>query len=314
MSSSGAALAERTADESLRIEGISHLAIPVRDLDEAVDFYCGALGFTPESAVALPECGTHAVLTAASGQYIALSVDPDRIPPTESGVHSAYRITGATRNAILKRLAQRGVEVFSYREVRPAEARDNCYLHDPSGNRVQLVISPDATGDEAIGAIDHAAVQTIDIEWCEEFYVGRLGLSVDCVVGWRTEDYVLARRWRDGEEDIAPGSMRLDKRYSTIHGTDPVPRPNMQLFVKTGANVLGMYLASQPFQHPPEEAIVGTPRVAFRVSEAGLEAIAARLAAMPIPFAGPVAHAAGSPLSRSLFCKDPGANFIEFCC
>ncbi len=318
MSSSVDLMAKAPGLTDIRLDGINHLAVNVNDIDAALDFYCDILGLAHEPAVGLPQCGSHAVVRAASGQRIALCRCESPRPSADAGVHNAYRVTARAREEILERIARQGGQVFSYREVRPAEAGDNCYFYDPFGNRIQLVLTGDGVNDgrygPAIQAIDHATIQTIDIEWEEEFYVGMLGLPVDCHVGRRTADYVLAQMWKDGKEDMAPGIMRLDKRYSTIHGTDPVPRPNMQIFVKIGGDVLGIYLTNKTFQEPPEEMVVGTPRTAFRVTRTALAAIAASLESAKHPTVGPVEHPTASPVRYSLYCKDPGANFIEFCC
>jgi catechol-2,3-dioxygenase len=60
--------------------------------------------------------------------------------------------------------------------------------------------------------------------------------------------------------------------------------------------------------------VVGTPRTAFRVTRAALAAIAAGLESAKHPIVGPVEHPTASPVRHSLYCKDPGGNFIEFCC
>ena len=112
---------------------------------------------------------------------------------------------------------------------------------------------------------------------------------------------------------MAPGCRRWDIRYNVYHGKDPVARPNVQLFVQAGDGVLGIYLAVEHFQEPPEEQVVGLPRIAFALAPQDIEPMAELLADWG-PMVGPVAHPAGSPRSRSLFVKDPGGNFIEFCC
>jgi hypothetical protein len=60
--------------------------------------------------------------------------------------------------------------------------------------------------------------------------------------------------------------------------------------------------------------VVGTPRTAFRVTRAAMAVIAARLEGAKHPTVGPVEHPTASPVRCSLYCKDPGANFIECCC
>ena len=301
--------------DDIKLEGISHVAVNVADLEAARAFYCGLLGFALEADTSLPECGRHIVVATASGQRVALCQKDGFAPLADIGIHNGYKVSAAARRTILERLGREKIEVSSYREIRPAEAKDNCYVYDPCGNRLQLVVTDaPSDGQSLIQGIDHVTLQAADVEWAETFYVSRLGLPIDCVVGWRTADYVLARAWREGKESMAPGQMRLDKRYSTIHGTDPVPRPNMQIFVKIGDGALGVYLANKHFQMPPEQLVIGTPRVAFRMSRTALAALAAQMESSGQPTSGLVDHPSASPVRRSIYAKDPGGNFIEFCC
>lgn len=300
----------------VRLIGYSHVALTVADPGAAREFYRDALGFADAGTDTLPDCGRHTAVTAASGQHVAL-VQGARDPRlSATGIHHAFRVTAAARDEILARLARRGIEVSRYREDRPAEEPHNLYFADPFGNRLQLVTVAKGTGvrsDALVEGIDHAAVQAIDVEWEEKFYVGHLGLPIEHVVGWRTADYVRARLWGDGKEEMAPGARRWDKRYNVMHGKDPVPRPNAQLYVRTGDGVLGIYLADTHFQAPPEEEIVGVPRLAFAVRRERMPALAERLADWG-PVVGPIDHVASAPWRQSLFIRDRGANFIEFCC
>jgi catechol 2,3-dioxygenase-like lactoylglutathione lyase family enzyme len=297
------------------LTGISHVAVLVDELEAARAFYGDLLGFRPIGTDVLPSCGHHVLFATASGQLVALCEGEKDPGLADTGIHQGYRVTAAARDEILRRLAGRGVEVHRYKEDRPAEDAHNIYFYDPSGNRLQLVAVEGgrAVDGVLIGGIDHAAVQAIDVEWEEKFYTRHLGLPVDHVVGWRTADYARARAWGDGKDPMAPGCRRWDKRYNAYHGTDPVPRPNVQLFVKTGDAILGIYLAVNHFQAPPEEDVVGLPRIAFAVPSAEFDRLGELLSDWG-PMVGPVDHPAGSPRRRSLFFKDPGANFIEFCC
>lgn len=307
---------EARGQSAARLTSISHLSLVVGDLAAARSFYCDTVGFGLVGSDVLPSCGHHVLLTAASGQMVALCEGDKDAALVDTGVHQAYRVTAAARDEILARLSRAGVTVHRYKEDRPAEDAHNFYFFDPFGNRLQLVAVSDgvSSGDKVlIGGIDHAAVQAIDVEWEEKFYIRHLGLPIDHVVGWRTADYARARLWGEGKDPMAPGCRRWDKRYTAMHGTDPVPRPNAQLFVRTGDAVLGVYLAVNHFQEPPEEDIVGLPRVAFSVIAQDFDRLAERLADWG-PVVGPVSHPAGSPRARSLFFKDPGANFLEFCC
>ena len=317
MSSSAATLAERP-QSGVALAGISHLAVLVDDVAAARSFYTDMLGFRSIGSDVLPHCGHHALLTTASGQLLALCAGEKDPGLVLTGLHQAYRVTAAARDVILSRLAESGTTIHRYKEDRPAEDGDNLYIFDPFGNRLQLVTIPGdraPRGGEAalITGIDHVAVQAADVEWQEKFYTRHLGLPVEHVVGWRTADYARARDWGEGKDPMAPGCRRWDKRYNIMHGKDPVPRPNVQLFVTVGDSVLGIYLADNHFQEPPEEAVTGLPRVAFTLAPRDLDAMAELLRDWG-PMIGPLSHPAGSPRSRSLLCKDPGGNFLEFCC
>jgi catechol-2,3-dioxygenase len=92
-----------------------------------------------------------------------------------------------------------------------------------------------------------------------------------------------------------------------------VPRCNMQLYLRAGDAVLGLYLANKHYQESPEEQAIGTPRIAFRAGRADLDRAAAIVAATGRAAEGPVSHPASSHLEASFYFRDPGGNFIELC-
>ena len=300
-------------ERRVAVAGIGHIAVAVADLDAARAFYCDVLGFADKGADAIPNCGRHRAVAAASGQRVALTVDA-ALPPADTGIHQAYRVSPSARAEILGRLAARRIAVSTYREDRPAEQEDNCYFIDPFGNRVQLVAAPAAPGGgPMIAAIDHVGVQCADVEWMEMLYVGGFGMTMNHLVGASTADYVRATAWGEGKEDMAPGTRRWDKRFYVAPGQTPmVARPNMQFFLNAGADIFGVFLATKHDQEPPEEAIVGAPRTAFVVPERELERVAEILREARQPMVGPVSHPAAVGWAASIYFKDPGANFIEF--
>ena len=295
----------------LTVDGIGHLVVQVGDVAAARDFYLD-LGFRDAGSDVLPQCSAHSALRAASGQILALvqvAAAPDL---RDSGVHQAYRVSAAECGAISARLAAKGVTVLTYKEDRPSEEADNFYLFDPSGNRVQLVAPAGAKGAGILG-IDHAAVQTADMLWAEKFYGEQLGLAEDYRMGWQTADYVRARKWAAGEEDMAPGSRRLDQRYTVMVNRKTVPRCNMQLYFRAGDAVLGVYLANKHFQESPEELAIAAPRIAFTAARAELDRMAPLIAATGKTCEGPVLHPKDSPLEASFYFRDGSGNFIELC-
>ncbi len=305
----------------LAAKHISHIVVEVADLGRARGFYGDILGFSAAGADGWPDCdGRHFVFGTAGGQSLILAetVRPRAFP--DSGVHQAYRAGAEDIAAISSRLGDAGVEIFTYKEDRPAEAADNLYVQDPDGNRIQFVVAGDdgSPGDQtgAVQGIDHAAVSATDLEWEEDFYVNVLGLGVEFRVGWNTADYVRAQLWAEGKEDMAPGTRRWDERYRDIPGRDPadgraVARPNTHFFVTFGSSVLGVFLANRFDQEPPEDLLIGTPRIAFAADEAGLDAAAKLLDERGRRFHGPVSHGTGAPVARSLYFKDPCGNFLE---
>ncbi|HTI86144.1 MAG TPA: VOC family protein [Alphaproteobacteria bacterium] len=302
-------LADRPS--ALDVAGIGYLVVQVGDLDEAIEFYRRVLRLDLVGRDILPASGSHAVL-AAGRQLVVLASNPDRVDLKETGVHQAYRVSMPARDAIAAALAGEGVEVKAYKEDRPAEERDNFYFFDPAGNRIQLVVSGNAKAP-GIAGIDHVAMLVADMLRSEDFYLNELGLAEDHRVGWATADYVRARKWAAGEEDMAPGTRRLDKRYTVMVNKKVVPRCNMQLFMRAGDAVLGIYLANQHFQEPPEELAVGMPRVALAAKRAQLDKTARALQAKGRTFLGPVVHPASAPVEASLYFRDVGGNFLELC-
>ena len=297
----------------MRMDGISHIAIEVADLTRAKDFY-RLLGFDFAGDDRLPECGRNAMFRTASGQGVLLceSSQPRSLP--ETGVHQAYRISPTDRDSLAQDLANYDVAVHDYEEDRPSEKGDNFYFYDPDGNRIQLVASTASAAAHAkMLAIDHAAIECHDLEWAEEFYVKKLGLTVDHRVGWRTDDYVRAKLWGEGKENMAPGTRRWDQRYTVMEQKRRLPRPNTHFFVRLGDQVLGIYLATQHRQEPPEEQVVGTPRIGLRADRRAILEITKLLAANRTPIQGPVEHPDGAPIAASLYVRDPGGNFLEIC-
>ena len=294
------------AREAIRLDGIAFVALLAGDVERAQAFYRDVLGFTVEPGTELPRAGEHAIVRLSSGQRIVLCASGDVPLPPDMGRHTALGVTPEAKATIERRLEAAGIDVLRYEEDRPAERAENCYFLDPGGNRIQLVSAPGES-------IDHAGIMAPDIEWEEDLYVGTLALPVDHVVGWRTEDYKRAVRWGEGHQTMAPGTRRWDKRFALRPGQGPmIARPNMQLFVNAGPNVLGVFLAYAYYQLPLEEQIAGTPRIGFATSASELGTIAARFAEAKLPVDGPHDHPGSSPYRASLYAKDRGGNFLEF--
>lgn len=298
---------------AVQIKSLAHIAVPVSDIAAARSFYTRVLGLEDKGSDLLAGFESHAVLATPSRQLVVLahSQGPDT---RDTGVHTAYRVGAAAREAIAARLAKEGVQVFTYAEDRVKEEGENFYFHDRDGNRIQLVRSTAARGSQGVEAIDHTIVLAFDMVWSEAYYRDYLGFEVESRFGLRTADHARAAIWADGKEDMAPGTRRLDKLYMTMGGRNEVARTNMQVYYRAGDSVFGVYLSTKHLQEPPEEQIIGgAPRTAFLVERAELDRIARILDERKRPCTGPVTHPASALYAASLFCKDPSGNFLEFC-
>ena len=299
-------------ESSIHFDTVAFITAPVADIAAARRFYARILGLQDMGMDQLPGFGGHAVLRLPSGQFLVLTAPAG--PDTRgTGVHTAFRVSSAARDVIAGRLAADSIEVLTYLEDRPKEESENFFFLDPDGNRIQLVRSPSAKELAGVQAIDHTVILSYDMLYAESFYGEGLKLPVESRFGVRTADHARARKWEAGEEQMAPGTRRLDKLYMTMGGKNEVARANMQVYFSVGSSVFGIYLATKHQQEPPEEQLIGTPRTAFQVAPGALERILAILRKHRRPFTGPVEHSKSAPFAASLYCKDQSGNFLEFC-
>ncbi len=213
-----------------------------------------------------------------------------------TGQHQAYSVRADRLPALAEALAAAGHAENWWREDHPGERTVTAYVSDPSANRVQLVASG---GDGPL--LRHAALEVHDLELAELFYVKSLGGKVDYCHGWAMDDYAEAKAWGEGKDPCAPWTRRFDVRY---WDKLRIARPNMQLFVRFGSTVLGLILATEHRQEPPEEVLRGTPRLILQTAQPVGE-VAAYLSSVALPFEAE---------DRSLFLRDPGGNYVELDC
>lgn len=130
----------------MRIAGVHHVAVQVRDLPRAEAFYAGVLGLEVARRWPAAEGGDRSVwLDAGGGTVLMLErAAPDARPPAEdpfahlhAGWHVvALRIEAASRGAWEERLARAEVPVVH-------RSAWSLYVRDPDGNRVALSHYPD---------------------------------------------------------------------------------------------------------------------------------------------------------------------------
>lgn len=118
--------------------GIGHVHLKVADLDRALSFYCGVLGFELKLRL-----GTQAAFIAAGGyhHHIGLntweSAGGSPPPPRSTGLYHLAILypTRATLADALRRLMKAGVELDGAADHGVSEA---LYLRDPDSNGVEL--------------------------------------------------------------------------------------------------------------------------------------------------------------------------------
>jgi catechol 2,3-dioxygenase len=117
---------------------IGHVHLKVADLDRALDFYVGVLGFELQQRF-----GTEAAFVSAGGYHHHIGLNTWQSqggsppPPGSTGLfHLAIRYpTRATLADALKRLSESGIRLEGASDHGVSEA---LYLSDPDGNGVEL--------------------------------------------------------------------------------------------------------------------------------------------------------------------------------
>lgn len=117
---------------------IGHVHLKVADLERAIGFYSGVLGFTLQQRY-----GTQAAFLAAGGyhHHIGLNTwesrDGTPPPPGHTGLyHTAFLYPDrATLGDAVRRVLQAGITLDGAADHGVSEA---IYLHDPDGNGVEL--------------------------------------------------------------------------------------------------------------------------------------------------------------------------------
>lgn len=299
------------------IEGIAHVVVEAEDLAAAEKFYTGAFKLQTLGSDMLPMFGQirSRSLSLPSGQVVTLAERKPRNDVQVSPAHHAYVMTPETRDATIKALASQGVTLHRYREDRPSEADDNYYVTDPTGNRIQLVARAGAAKGPGAAGLDHVALETHNIHWAREFYGAWLDCPVEHRVGWKTDDYLSAKAL--GEAGMAaamPGSRYWNERYSKFEKERKALRPNVQVYFTLGGGAsLAVYLASRQYLAPLDDEISGVPRLALRTNRKALDSIAAFFTEKKRGVEGPIEHDRKLPIAASVYVRDPGGNFLEFC-
>jgi glyoxylase I family protein len=121
----------------LKVEGVLHFTIPVKDLDRSEKFYTGVLGFE--------KIGRHEriVFLRAGEDYFNLTYSENPITTNVGDrheIHSAFRLTSQAYDEALRALPARGVEIFKQEDRRTGVfVGRSAYFRDPDNNVIELI-------------------------------------------------------------------------------------------------------------------------------------------------------------------------------
>ncbi len=175
------------------ITGIAHNAVKVTDMEKALEFYCGLIGFKKVFEISDDEGKPWIVyVKICSNAFLELFHDgvKDRDRAYASGVigYHHYCISVGDIQALAERLYGKGI----ISEPKPGEGKDlnrNIWIHDPDGNAVEFVqynpASPHMKANAAkydysekgYTGIGHMAYTVQDMGKSLDFYVNKLGFT-----------------------------------------------------------------------------------------------------------------------------------------
>jgi catechol 2,3-dioxygenase-like lactoylglutathione lyase family enzyme len=121
----------------LKIEGVLHFTIPVKDLDRSEKFYRNVLNFQKINRT------DRIVFMRAGDHYFNLTYSENPITLNAAGrheIHSAFRMTPQAYDDALKILPGKGVEIFKQEDRRVGVfVGRSAYIRDPDGNVIEFI-------------------------------------------------------------------------------------------------------------------------------------------------------------------------------
>ena len=124
-----------TEQTAIRVTGVLNVAVPVRDHDRALDFYCGTLGMeTRRDATFGPGMRWVEVAPAGASTTVALAPLPEG---KTGGIDTGIRLEIPDAEAAHADLRSRGVEVDDLLRVPGVPPMFS--LRDPEGNTLYFV-------------------------------------------------------------------------------------------------------------------------------------------------------------------------------
>jgi catechol 2,3-dioxygenase-like lactoylglutathione lyase family enzyme len=121
----------------LKVEGVLHFTIPVKDLDRSEKFYADILGFQKIGR------NDRIVFLRAGDDYFNLTYSENPITTNVGNrheIHSAFLMTPRAYDEALKILPEKGIEIFKEEDRRAGVfVGRSAYIRDPDNNVIELI-------------------------------------------------------------------------------------------------------------------------------------------------------------------------------
>lgn len=178
------------------VDGFSHLAVQVTDLDRSETFYRDVFGLEALGRDLVAAEGPNALLAMNTRQRILLiqvaEVQPFR--PNSNSIHHAWYLTPDQFDRAQARLSAMGFDITDSRKDFRALGERSMDVFDPDGHRYQIqTYGPEATqvmaenvGDIACGKVADYAVGDVKVFVKGRFFLVRLEKGFLAVSRWCT--------------------------------------------------------------------------------------------------------------------------------
>jgi catechol 2,3-dioxygenase-like lactoylglutathione lyase family enzyme len=122
----------------IKTEGVLHFTIPVKNLDRAEKFYTELLGFEK-----VGRTDRIVFLRAGGSDFFNLTYSENPITLNAGSrheIHSAFKVAPETYEATIKRLPEKGVEIFKEEDRQSGVfVGRSAYIRDPDGNVLEFI-------------------------------------------------------------------------------------------------------------------------------------------------------------------------------
>jgi catechol 2,3-dioxygenase-like lactoylglutathione lyase family enzyme len=300
---------ERSRASILTADIISGATLEVADLDAARSFYDRIF----RDAGGAWQAQSDALTYQAKDQKIAFVKVAEPRVLADSAQHQAYRVPRGSLQAIADEMEKAGLAPNWWHEDHPSEGERSIYLHDPSGNRVQL-IAADGPGP----LLEHFAFEVHNLEPISVFYLAVLGGTIDHYFGRNMDDYEAAKAWGGGNDPDAAPWTRFFPRGNSLNDhmrrAERQSHPSQQISISFGDTRVCVFLGTVHRQDPPEDQVVGAPRVAFRTKSTADEVVAGlRQPTVSLEPEGRI-RLLFERNGSTVYARDPIGHFIQIDC